>query len=112
MLSDYVVNDIPTIQLVSQEELYHLCGFNCTAVYLNHTIFLNENLDPQSSMKDRGVLVHELTHHHQQMRGRWGLTSTCDVQYNREKEAYQIQNYWYSYNNVSFYVNPTYKKCY
>lgn len=102
ILNDYQVNDIPTIFIVPKDNLVQACGQNCLALYHPLIIQLSDTLDIDNSRVDQGILLHELVHHHQEMRGRWLSKTICEQLNNREKEAYAVQNIWYQKNDINF----------
>ena len=98
LLSGYPVVSIqPEIhrlpQAVIAEKVCHKpCGVR--AYYRpDWGILLDDSLDLESNAFDRSILLHELVHHVQAVRGRFEtMPSTCDRWNAAEREAYALQN--------------------
>lgn len=58
------------------------------------TIYLDDRLDPDTSMWDRSIVVHELVHYLQEQDGAFGAVPTCQRWFDREEEAYTVQRQW------------------
>jgi hypothetical protein len=54
-------------------------------------IFLDERLDPESSLFASSIVVHEMVHYLQQQSGRFEEGFSCDSALAREREAYAVQ---------------------
>ncbi len=87
------VNDIPTIERLSVKEYKARFG-DASAVYIRPIIYHYGNLT-------KPILVHELTHHVQEMQGRYGTTLTCETSVLREREAREVQKKWADLNDVT-----------
>ena len=95
-LSKYAVPaELPEIYRVSQERLQEMaCSGKCAILgtYQPGTgIFLDERLEPETSLFDRSVLLHELVHYVQELNGELSDMRPCERWYHREQEAYAIQ---------------------
>lgn len=95
-LSKYPVSvSVPEIYRVSQERLQELaCSGKCTVLGTyrpGEGIYLDERLNPENSLFDRSVLLHELVHYVQEMNGELSDMRPCERWYHREQEAYAIQ---------------------
>lgn len=88
MLGDIPVNDLPAVVQVPRTQLRALCN-QCDAAYVRPVIYLADDIDPGT---DHGVYLiqHELIHHYQEMRGRYGLTPSPARWREREREAYLL----------------------
>jgi hypothetical protein len=93
------VNDVPSITTVAQYQLE--CG-KCSALYQRNVIKLTVNTWDDNKLKS--ILVHELTHHVQEMTGRYGQKPSCYQYLQREREAYSIQNQWNQMHGTSRYI--------
>lgn len=62
------------------------------------TIFLDDRLDPQANMWDRGIVVHEIVHYLQDEAGAFGTLSACQRWVEREAEAFDVQRQWLQAN--------------
>jgi hypothetical protein len=54
-------------------------------------IFLDDRLDPVTSLYASSIVVHELVHFLQQQSGRFEEDHSCDSAIQREREAYAVQ---------------------
>lgn len=87
------VNDIPAIVQLSRKE-YRMQFGDASAAYVRPIIYHYGNLT-------KSILVHELTHHVQEMTGRYGTTLTCETSVLREREAREVQEKWADLNDVA-----------
>jgi hypothetical protein len=97
MLSRYKVpKDPPRIYRVPRAEMEnYVCGSHCSiqAWYKpGDGIFLVDSLRPETDLMHRSILLHELVHYFQDTAGAYGERSTCDRWFQREIDAYNIQN--------------------
>ena len=97
MLSRYrVPKEAPHIYRVPKAEMEnYVCGSNCNiqAWYRpGDGIFLVDTLHPESDLMHRSILLHELVHYFQDRSGAYGDRSSCERWYQRELDAYNIQN--------------------
>ena len=86
------VNDLPAIIQLPRKEFRMQYG-DASAMYVRPLIYHHGNLS-------KSILVHELTHHVQEMTGRYGTTVNCEVSVLREKEAREVQEKWADLNDV------------
>ena len=73
----------------------------------NGTIYLDERLDGNTDAFTRSVVVHELVHYLQDIRGNYP-NMDCDLYAEREREAYSIQKQYLNKiagKFVAMYVN-------
>ena len=94
---------LPAISMVSQEEINQVvCKKPCAvhAAYIpDRGVLLAENLDPINVPLDRSILVHELVHYLQEINHRYSDLTPCKRWFQREHEAYAVQNqYLYKIN--------------
>ncbi len=95
-LSKYAVPaELPEIYRVTQERLQEMaCSGKCAVLGTyrpGEGIYLDERLNPENSLFDRSVLLHELVHYAQELNGELSDMRPCDRWYHREQEAYAIQ---------------------
>ena len=95
-LSKYAVPaELPEIYRVPQERLQEMaCTGKCAVLGTyrpGEGIYLDERLNPETSLFDRSVLLHELVHYVQELNGELSDMRPCDRWYHREQEAYAIQ---------------------
>jgi hypothetical protein len=88
---------LPPVQLRPVAELQTMvCRSECQVrgFYLpRRGVFLNDNLDIRNDVVARSVLLHELVHHLQEVKGRFNSApNQCQRWWSREREAYEIQN--------------------
>ena len=73
-----------------------MCGGAACAMrawYLpEHGIYLEDNLHPETDLFDRSVLLHELVHYLQELHGEGAELDACNRWYQREVQAYALQN--------------------
>ena len=86
------VPDLPALIQLPRKE-YKMQFGDASAMYVRPLIYHNGGLT-------KSVLVHELTHHIQEMTGRFGTKLTCEVLVLREKEAREAQEKWADLNDV------------
>jgi hypothetical protein len=94
---------LPPIALVTQEEINRVvCKKPCAvrAAYIpDRGVLLAESLDPINTPLDRSILLHELVHYLQEINGRFTELTPCKRWFQREHEAYAVQNqYLYKIN--------------
>ena len=94
---------LPPISMVSQEEINQVvCKKPCAvrAAYMpDRGVLLAETLDPINVALDRSILVHELVHYLQEINHRYSDLTPCKRWFQREQEAYAVQNqYLYKIN--------------
>jgi hypothetical protein len=97
MLSRYrVPKELPRIYRVPRAELEnYVCGTHCgiQAWYKpGDGIFLDDTLQPETNLMHRSILLHELVHYFQDVAGSYGERSSCERWFQREIDAYSIQN--------------------
>lgn len=97
MLSRYrVPKEAPRVYRVPRAELEnYVCGTNCSiqAWYKpGDGIFLDESLQPETNLMHRSILLHELVHYFQDVAATYGDRSNCERWFQREIDAYSIQN--------------------
>ena len=95
--------ELPPISMVSQEEINQVvCKKTCAvrAAYMpDRGVLLAETLDPINVALDRSILVHELVHYLQEINQRYSDLTPCKRWFQREHEAYAVQNqYLYRIN--------------
>lgn len=92
----------PVVEFIAQAELQKMACEGPCQVYGwyagGSTIYLDDRLDPETSMWDRGIVVHELVHYLQEQEGAFGAIPTCQRWIEREKEAYAVQRQWLGSN--------------
>lgn len=54
-------------------------------------IFLDDRLDPVTSLYASSIVVHEMVHFLQQQSGRFEESKSCETALRREREAYAVQ---------------------
>ena len=94
---------LPPITLVSQDEINRVvCKQPCAirAAYLPvRGVLLADTVDPINVPLDRSILVHELVHFLQEINNRYSELTPCKRWFQREIEAYAVQNqYLYRIN--------------
>jgi hypothetical protein len=87
----------PEIHRVPQAEIgARFCHAPCAikAIYDPALgVYLDEKLDVINNTFDRSILLHELVHHVQAVRGRFDMgSSDCVRRNSNEREAYALQN--------------------
>lgn len=86
----------PRIYRVPKAELEnYVCGTHCAiqAWYRpGDGIFLDDKLRPESNLFHRSILLHELVHYFQDAGGEYAGRAPCDRWFQRELDAYLIQN--------------------
>jgi hypothetical protein len=97
MLSRYrVPKEPPRVYRVPRAEMEnYVCGSNCNiqAWYKpGDGIFLVDTLQPETNLMHRSILLHELVHYFQDTALTYGDRSTCERWFQREIDAYDIQN--------------------
>lgn len=94
---------LPPIALVTQDEINRVvCKKPCAvrAAYIpERGVLLAESLDPINTPLDRSILLHELVHYLQEINNRYSDMTPCKRWFQREHEAYAVQNqYLYKIN--------------
>jgi hypothetical protein len=94
---------LPPISVVTQDELNRVvCKKPCAvrAAYIpDRGVLLTDTLDPINEALDRSILVHELVHFLQEINNRYSDLTPCKRWFQREHEAYAVQNqYLYRIN--------------
>ena len=94
---------LPPIAIVSQDEINKIvCKKPCAvrAAYIpDRGVLLADTLDPINQPLDRSILVHELVHFLQEINHRYSELTPCKRWFQREHEAYAVQNqYLYRIN--------------
>jgi hypothetical protein len=94
---------LPPIALVTQDEINRVvCKKPCAvrAAYIpERGVLLSETLDPINEPLDRSILLHELVHYLQEINNRYSDMTPCKRWFQREHEAYAVQNqYLYRIN--------------
>jgi hypothetical protein len=97
LLSRYrIPKDPPHIYRVPRFEMEnYVCSNNCSiqAWYKpGDGIFLLDTLQPETNLMHRSILLHEMVHYFQDMSGAYGDRSSCERWFQREIDAYSIQN--------------------
>jgi hypothetical protein len=97
LLSRYrIPKEPPRVYRVPRFEMEnYVCGANCNiqAWYKpGDGIFLDESLRPETNLMHRSILLHELVHYFQDTAGTYGDRSSCERWFQREIDAYNIQN--------------------
>ena len=91
-----IPKDAPAVSRITHAEMeQHVCGANCAikAWYKpGEGIFLDESLKPETNMFDRSILLHEVVHYVQDVSGYYGNADPCHRWFQREINAYEIQN--------------------
>ena len=95
-LSNYPVSEtLPRVHRVPHEKIEELaCGKKCPALGAYRSgegIYLDEVLQPETNVFARSVLLHELVHYVQDISADTENSESCDRWYQREQEAYAIQ---------------------
>ena len=98
-LSAYEVPDtLPNVYRVPHERIEELaCGRPCPALGAYRSdegIYLDESLTPETNVFARSVLLHELVHYVQDAAAGMEVVESCERWYQREKEAYAIQEHF------------------
>lgn len=98
-LTGYAVpGDSPRVEFMPHDVLKAAaCGGPCNVQGWyggSRTIYLDDRLNPEESLQDRGILVHELVHYMQEKGGAFGSVPSCKRWLEREREAYDVQRRW------------------
>jgi hypothetical protein len=113
-MSKYEMPDaLPMVSRVSRVELERkVCGEpgpNCKVAALyeaSRGIMIAEDLVPETNMFHRSILFHEMVHYLQEMGNEMVHSAACERWYQREVEAYALQNRFlvsvYSPERVSY----------
>jgi hypothetical protein len=99
----WAAKTLPPITVVSQDEINRIvCKKPCPvrAAYMpDQGVLLVDTLDPVNEPLDRSILVHELVHFLQEINNRYTELTPCKRWFQREHEAYAVQNqYLYRIN--------------
>lgn len=99
----WAAKQLPPITIVPQDEINRIvCKKPCAvrAAYMpDRGVLLADTLDPFNEPLDRSILVHELVHFLQEINQRYSELSPCKRWFQREHEAYAVQNqYLYRIN--------------
>jgi len=100
------LTDLPSVEIVSKERMLEVCGVKAKGCYLRPIIYIRDDM---SEIETKGVLVHELVHHHQAMLGSYASAPKCIGYHLREQEAYFIQNQWLRERGIGafqIYIKP------
>ncbi len=94
---------LPPITMISQDEINRIvCKKPCAvrAAYMpERGVLLADSLDPVNEPLDRSILLHELVHFLQEINNRYSELTPCKRWFQREHEAYAVQNqYLYRIN--------------
>lgn len=94
------VYDLPGLIELPKAEMKQMCG-SATACYIRPNIYYHRQIPGYK-------LVHEATHHVQELTGRWGLVNNCSRFKSREEEAYEVHKEWAIMHdvNIDFTYNP------
>ena len=88
--------DLPNVYRVPHSELEnYVCGTHCAikAWYKpGDGIFLDDSLNPETSVFDRSILLHEMVHFLQDRAGEYDSMDACNRWFHREVDAYNVQN--------------------
>lgn len=88
----------PEIVFLPQAELADAACHKPCPIYgwypLGDVIYLDDHLDPVGDLEARGILLHELVHHLQQLAGAFTDDIACRNWARREQEAYKVQARW------------------
>ena len=99
---------LPAISMVSQDEInLVVCKKPCAvrAAYLpDRGVMLADTLDPINVPLDRSILVHELVHYLQEINKRYSELTPCKRWFQREHEAYAVQNQYLYRINANHHV--------
>lgn len=91
------VHDLPGLIELPKTELREKCG-SATTCYIRPNIYYHRRIPDYK-------LVHEATHHIQEMTGRWGLVNNCSRFKSREEEAYEVHIKWATLHDISVSSN-------
>lgn len=111
LLSGYpAVDTRPEIHLLPQAVIADkVCQKPCGVRAYYHPewgVLLDETLKIESDPFDRSILLHELVHHVQSVRGRFdSKRSACDRWNAAEREAYSLQNRYLAHVNSRSHVH-------
>jgi hypothetical protein len=99
----WAAKTLPPITVISQDEINRIvCKKPCAvrAAYMpERGVLLADTLDPINEPLDRSILVHELVHFLQEINNRYSELTPCKRWFQREHEAYAVQNqYLYRIN--------------
>ena len=86
----------PTVSQMPRIEIaMRICGSDCRVHAAYHSesgVMIDDTLDLQRDPFGQSVLVHELVHFLQDANGTFAAMAPCKRQYEREREAYWIQD--------------------
>jgi hypothetical protein len=100
-MSNYRKPDIaPRVSKVSRAEIERTVCRGACPVKAYHLpeggIFLDDNLNPETDLVHRSILLHELVHFLQEVNGQYASMDECGRWLEREREAYWLQNQYLS----------------
>jgi hypothetical protein len=89
----------PLILRVTRAQIEEkMCGGQTCAMrawYIpDEGIYLEDNLHPETDLFDRSVLFHELVHYLQELNAEGAALDACNRWYQREIQAYGLQNHY------------------
>ena len=95
-ISKYKIpNFLPNVQFVPSEVVEaYACGKPCKALAVYRSgegVYINEEMNPETNVFARSVLLHELVHFVQDINRELASVRDCERWYRREQEAYAIQ---------------------
>jgi hypothetical protein len=89
---------LPKVFVVPHEKIEELaCGRKCPALGAykpGEGIYLDDALQPETNVFARSILLHELVHYVQDLASAKDNRESCERWYQREKEAYAIQEHF------------------
>ena len=90
-----IPNFLPNVQFVPSEVVEaYACGKPCKALAVYRAgegVYINEEMNPETNVFARSVLLHELVHFVQDVNRELASVRDCERWYRREQEAYAIQ---------------------
>jgi hypothetical protein len=104
--------NFPRVRQVTRVELEReacegrKCRFVKAAYVPEKGLYMDNALDPQASVMDRSILLHELVHHFQASTQRYAHLSQCERARAEEEEAYAIQNAYLAQNGGGYVQFP------
>jgi hypothetical protein len=100
----------PQVRQVTRTELEReacggqRCRFVKAAYVPEKGLYLENVLDPQASVMDRSILLHELVHHLQASTQRYAHLAECERRREEEREAFAVQNAYLAQSGGGKYV--------
>lgn len=103
----------PVFRVTRTQIEERMCGGNACpmrAWYLpDEGIYLEDNLHPETDLFDRSVLFHELVHYLQELNAEGATLDACNRWFQREVEAYGLQNHYLALSgNAARVTHPGY----